>query len=354
MTDHHASSAGQPGAGPSGNVHQMTTTRPRVRWYTCVADRVAEVPHLFERHAWHMIFSPDPMSIKLGLAWYAKPETQAAFRHRRRSLALACMLRRIEAGGWQGRQAERRLHRWPFLVNEEQVTDARRLVEREISVSRNPLATSPREFQGSIVFIMPTVVFTLMFLRACQVGEGVGALATGVSAALFAVMNVMMWGWRQGFREALWLSMQAEKIERSADRETFNAERAADERRRVAATLPCDLNVDVMPAGRGEGYLYVLQFSTGVIKVGQTTRIHRRLGEHRRDAAAFGVNITRCWVSRPHRGFLKTEAALIEACLIAKGRRVRQEYFSGVAFDVAVGFADQLAVRCRPLAEVTR
>ncbi len=31
MTDHHASSAGQPGAGPSGNVHQMTNPAPRSR-----------------------------------------------------------------------------------------------------------------------------------------------------------------------------------------------------------------------------------------------------------------------------------------------------------------------------------
>ncbi len=322
---------------PSGTVQTMTPKRrrpaktPRVRWYTCVTDRVAEVPHLFERHVWHLIFSPDPMSIKLGLAWYAKPEHASAYLHRRRVATLVCMLRRIEAGGRKGGRAERRLHRWPYRVSEAEVADARLLVDREIAIGNNFLAQSPREFEGSAFYLMPAFVFAMMFAQACAIDQGAAAAVTAVVTAIFFVMNALAWGWRQGYREAMWQSLVAEK-----------ADRATEEQARLDAMAPCDLDVKAAGARQGEGYLYVILFSTGAIKIGQSRVPRRRLGEHRRDAAVFGVNITRYWISRPHVGFLRTEAALIDACLQAKGRQFRREYFSDIAFDIAVGLAFQV------------
>jgi len=329
----------------SGRVPAMNIASPRTRWYTCATDRLAEVPHFVERHAWHMIFSPDPLSIKLGLAFYSDQEVARAYLHRRRVVALACMLRRIEAGGRQGARAERRLDRWPFLVTDDQVDDAQRLVRREVAIERGRLVLTPRAFSGSVADLLPVTFLLLLFVQACLVGAGFLTVLLGLGTAGFMVLNALSWGWRQGYREAMLQSIQAE-----------HADRATEERVRLDASASCDLKVKIPPAVEGQGHLYVLQFSTGWIKVGQTNSPRRRLAEHRRDAEVYGVNITRIWVSRPHRGFLRTEAALIEACLAAKGRRMKREYFTDIAFDVAVRFADTIAGRLPTVAasEVAR
>lgn len=321
--------AGQPDAAPSGNVHPKGSPRIKVRWYTCVADRIAEVPHLIERHAWHLMFSPDPMSVKLGLSWYAKPEIDAAYRHRRRVTALACMLRRIEAGGRAGGRAERRLSRSPILLTEEQVAEARRLVQREVMVERNPLALSPRAFGGSFAFLLPIAPYAAMFVQACRVGAGWLTLVSGLAAALFVIMNVLCWSWRQGYREAMWQSMQAEATERAELERAQRAELEAE----------CDLAMDLPARPKGERYVYVLGFSTGAVKVGQTFDPARRIREHRRDAAAFNVNLVSFWVSPAHKNYPANEAVLIAGCL-AISPSVRKEYFPNLAY------ADAIKVAC--------
>jgi membrane protein implicated in regulation of membrane protease activity len=90
----------------------------------------------------------------------------------------------------------------------------------------------------------------------------------------------------------------------------------------------------------GQGYLYVLRFSTGTIKVGQTVEPARRLREHRRDAAAFGVVVTDIWISAPHCDFLKTETAVVRSCSQV-GHRFKNEYFRNITFAAAVAFAEQ-------------
>lgn len=96
-------------------------------------------------------------------------------------------------------------------------------------------------------------------------------------------------------------------------------------------------------AGKGaeRGYLYVIAFSTGTVKVGKTKRPEKRFGEHEREAAAFGGTITERWLSAAHDGYATNEGRLIDACA-TEGTQIRREYFSGLPFARAKEIAESL------------
>lgn len=92
---------------------------------------------------------------------------------------------------------------------------------------------------------------------------------------------------------------------------------------------------------KGEGYLYVVEFSTGYVKVGYTEDPKTRLGNHRNEAAAFGVHVTNYWISVPHSNFQANERRLINQCEKVSPR-TRKEYFHTVGYARAVEFASSL------------
>ncbi|WP_165938673.1 GIY-YIG nuclease family protein [Parafrankia sp. BMG5.11] len=95
-----------------------------------------------------------------------------------------------------------------------------------------------------------------------------------------------------------------------------------------------------LPGGKA-GYIYVIKFDTGAVKVGRTSRPSRRVSEHDRACRPFGVEIEEVWISQPHEGYANSERMLIAACSkIAE--QIRKEYFRGVDFMVAVDIARTL------------
>lgn len=91
----------------------------------------------------------------------------------------------------------------------------------------------------------------------------------------------------------------------------------------------------------GQGYLYVIRFETGVVKVGQTNHPARRIAEHRRDAFAYNVVITDLWISQAHDNHLSNETRLI-AFVHSTAGRMRREYFHGANFREVAEFAGGL------------
>lgn len=91
--------------------------------------------------------------------------------------------------------------------------------------------------------------------------------------------------------------------------------------------------------GGGRGHLYVVEFSTGTVKVGKTKRPDKRIGEHEREAAAFGGRIADRWVSPAHDGYDANEVTLIAECA-REGKQIKREYFSGLPFARAVELAE--------------
>jgi hypothetical protein len=90
------------------------------------------------------------------------------------------------------------------------------------------------------------------------------------------------------------------------------------------------------------GYTYVIEFSIGAVKVGETNHPQRRAAHHERDVARFGGTMTRWWLSDVHLNYRENESALIAA-----GRRLGRslggsEYFADCPFDDLVALAQRL------------
>jgi predicted GIY-YIG superfamily endonuclease len=96
--------------------------------------------------------------------------------------------------------------------------------------------------------------------------------------------------------------------------------------------------VDNPPGLAGEGFLYVIAFTTGTVKVGQTEDPRQRLNTHQAEAAVFGVGATAYWISQSHSNFKTNETLLIEQCRKVSGRS-RREYYHEIGYERAVQFA---------------
>jgi hypothetical protein len=87
--------------------------------------------------------------------------------------------------------------------------------------------------------------------------------------------------------------------------------------------------------------LYVVEFSTGVVKVGRATDVPSRIKQHRSDAAKFGVSMCRTWESPRHRHNVATERRLIESCADIAVLAGGKEYFR-IDFEHAVELAQKV------------
>jgi hypothetical protein len=91
-----------------------------------------------------------------------------------------------------------------------------------------------------------------------------------------------------------------------------------------------------------EGYLYVLEFSMGVIKVGKTNRPRMRAIQHDRAVARFDGSLSRWWLSGIHVGYHANELALMAATDRLGRRLASDEYFADCSFDDVVAIAKSL------------
>lgn len=90
------------------------------------------------------------------------------------------------------------------------------------------------------------------------------------------------------------------------------------------------------------GYVYVLAFTNGTVKVGRTQDTGKRLNAHKSDARKFGLTVTDEWVSPLHTEWLENEADLKVLAASLGGTPLRQEYFKGVEFAAVAEKAREL------------
>jgi len=92
-------------------------------------------------------------------------------------------------------------------------------------------------------------------------------------------------------------------------------------------------------------HLYVLLFSTGIIKVGVSYHGQSRIKQHVYEAQKYGVSVIRNYISLNPK---VTEKELIDYCSSISNRHVGKEYFSELNFDDAVSFIEAAgkALRC--------
>lgn len=90
------------------------------------------------------------------------------------------------------------------------------------------------------------------------------------------------------------------------------------------------------------GHLYVVQFISGVVKVGRSERPDRRIAQHAAMARVHGGGVQRSWTSAEHYCTATTERELIEYCGRNGQLIAGREYFK-VPFDLVRSRASLLA-----------
>lgn len=194
----------------------------------------------------------------------------------------------------------------------------------------NKLVGTVTPLQGSFLWIsfvgVAGTVCAITFHDWFRVSAYALILAIGIGS--FCVARGMASGYVEARRSV------GDEVEAAA----MAAVEAADEARR-AAQMPRQIATDFPVAFPGEGFLYILRFSAGGVKVGQTSNLRRRLSEHRRDGEAYGVVITDYWVSPAHKNYLDNEIELIGFCDGISTTRAKREYFHGIEYGDVVRFA---------------
>lgn len=90
--------------------------------------------------------------------------------------------------------------------------------------------------------------------------------------------------------------------------------------------------------GRGiDGHIYIIRFSTGVVKVGKSINPRGRIGAHFNDAQKFSAGIDQLWLSVRHRNFSENETLLLSQM---GNPSHGSEYFSGKSFEEIVETAE--------------
>jgi predicted GIY-YIG superfamily endonuclease len=100
-----------------------------------------------------------------------------------------------------------------------------------------------------------------------------------------------------------------------------------------------------------ELHVYVVEFIGHGVKVGVSERPDKRIAQHRRDAAAYGRQVGRVWLSEPH---VNSQARANERSLKKlAGANQRREYLP-LSFDEVVAVAVDLQITRADLADVER
>lgn len=99
-------------------------------------------------------------------------------------------------------------------------------------------------------------------------------------------------------------------------------------------------DVDMLPCRSDSGgYLYVLELSSRVIKLGMTANPRERLATHIKQAGAFGSRITGAWLSDHHANHKGSEQVALCELAARSTQSFGPERFDGVSFRDAVDIA---------------
>jgi hypothetical protein len=86
----------------------------------------------------------------------------------------------------------------------------------------------------------------------------------------------------------------------------------------------------------------VVEFDSGLIKVGRTDHPRQRIRNHLGNATLHGNRVTAVWLSPAHEGFAKNEALMIEFGQREGTATRRNEYFEGLTMAQIVAYARTL------------
>lgn len=88
-----------------------------------------------------------------------------------------------------------------------------------------------------------------------------------------------------------------------------------------------------------QGQLYVVLFSSGLIKVGRGSVASKRIADHARRLSCVGITVKNSRIVECAGDMCAAEATLIAKCVAAAKVRHKSEWFEGLDFDEVVGWA---------------
>lgn len=295
----------------------------------------------------------DPLSVRL--RWAHLVEAGMQRRRYVRDLSSLIIRARRQKKARQRRRTIKRLERRSLCMDRQTIDDSVRLANQfEVSnahVHRIARRVHIWATDGAVLslFVGPFLpaVFFAFGIRAA--GLPAAVVACGVMTAVFGIYAALHAGWSYGYNQALWHSAEG-TLTQSTEDDSRRSQEAAQEAQRQdemrAELATRRMAISLPPKLVFEGYIYVVEFDTGVVKVGQTLNPAKRLPTHRAEAAAFGVTVTNYWISPHHITHRDNETRLINAC-VRVSTRTRREYFHDVPFRTAVGFASRLTYPSR-------
>lgn len=101
-----------------------------------------------------------------------------------------------------------------------------------------------------------------------------------------------------------------------------------------------------------ERYIYVIEFASRTVKVGQTKNATVRLADHVKSATTHSDSVTRSWFSGPHLDYRENERHLIAFCAQRWKLTVGTEFFRDADFDEVLAHAQGLPYRRLTQAEI--
>jgi len=111
-------------------------------------------------------------------------------------------------------------------------------------------------------------------------------------------------------------------------------------------SLPLDdgraVTFEKVKLGRNEGYIYVVQFAGGVVKVGKSNDPRLRIRTYIQHARLYGGSVLNAWISPPHEAFGAMETLLIEYCAKRGQVACGREYFNGLEYGSVVAAAGRV------------
>lgn len=91
------------------------------------------------------------------------------------------------------------------------------------------------------------------------------------------------------------------------------------------------------------GYVYILLFKDGLLKVGFTANPAKRIDTHRGHSEGYGNPIVKGWLSPLHDNGIESEKELISRGTYWATSVNKSEYFAGIQFGRLVSFAQRLS-----------
>ena len=101
-------------------------------------------------------------------------------------------------------------------------------------------------------------------------------------------------------------------------------------------------------------FLYAIQFSTGLVKIGRSATPYRRISQHAQRLSVTGAQVERQHVGECIGSTEICERLLQRRCMQAVGAESLTEWFSGIAFDQVKAWLDDACASRAPVEDLMR